>query len=333
MTETPPSLLRRTPKVLAAALRRALAPGVLLLFLAVNLGAALVLVMPVRSLLAAELDDNLYGDEMATGASWRWFHTVERQHPRSVGDYGAWTALLSDDGVDWSDLRQLSGTPAAVALAALLLFLLHAPLHVGWLTVRRRYEAQVGARVGAVVSAALARAPAALALALLAAVAYAAAYALAFVAPAGWLRSISEGMQSERLDLVFTALRLALTLVSLFAVKLAFDLAKVALAAGSGWNLVRAVAVAGRELRRRGVLYALLYAPPAFATVGLSLLWWWTAGGLVPAAWLGLAILFALQQAFVVARIALRLTALGAAQGLYEEAATRARMIAPSTTL
>ncbi|HMB52840.1 MAG TPA: hypothetical protein VKU40_05960 [Thermoanaerobaculia bacterium] len=320
---------RRLPQLVAAAFVRAAKPGPLLLFLAVNLGAAVLLALPLATLASAELDDNLYGDEMATGASWRWFHTVERQHPRAVGEYGAWTALLSEDGVRWSDVRALSGPPAAIAWAALFLFLLHAPLHVGWLTVRRRS----GPRTGALLSAAVARAPAALLLALLAALAYAAVYTVAFVAPADWLRGWSEGIQSERLHLVFVALRLALTLALLFVVKLGLDLAKVGLAAGDGWNLAGSIAGAGRELLRRGPIYAALYIPPLLAMALVAALWWWLAGALVPAAFLGFAILFLLQQLFVALRIALRLTALGAVQGLYEEAARRARMTTPSSTL
>lgn len=318
--------LAALPPLLAAAFARAATPGVLLLFLAVNLGTALVVAMPLRSLLAAELDDNLYGEEMATGASWRWFHTVERQHPEAVGDYGAFAALASEEGVRWSDLAALSGPPAAIALAALLLFFVHAPLHVGWLAVTRRH----GRRLGAVAAAAAERAPAALLLALAAGLAYAAVYALVYVAPAGWLRDLSEGLHSERLYLATTALRLAATAALLFAVKLGYDLAKVAVAAGDG--VLPALATAGRELRRRGLLYALLYAAPGLATVAVALLWWWLAGALVPVAWLGLALLFVLQQLFVALRIALRLTALGAAQGLYEAAATTARIATPSAT-
>ena len=97
------TLARRLPAILWHALRGPLSlPGVVLLFLLLNLGAALVLAVPARSLLSAELDDNLYGERMETGASWRWFDTVERRHPQAVGDYSPWTALFSDEGVRWT---------------------------------------------------------------------------------------------------------------------------------------------------------------------------------------------------------------------------------------
>ena len=79
-------LLVRLPLVLLRALRAAASlPGVVALFLFLNLGLALVVAVPVRSLLSAELDDNLYGDRMETGASWRWFDTVERRDPAGGG--------------------------------------------------------------------------------------------------------------------------------------------------------------------------------------------------------------------------------------------------------
>jgi hypothetical protein len=80
-----------------------------------------------------------------------------------------------------------------------------------------------------------------------------------------------------------------------------------------------------RRLLRRGWAYALLYL-----AIG--------AGPLVPRTWIGLAIVFALHQIFLAARITLRLAHLGATQGLLLAAselrapAARARPPAPPGT-
>jgi len=306
--------LRRLPGALFAALRRALgAPGVLALFLVLNLGAAALVVMPLRSLLAAELDSNLYGDAMQSGASWRWFDTVERRHPRAVGNYDAWTALFSDDGVGLADLKALSGPPAAIALAALLLFLLHGPLHVGWLAAARSRLPPTAAKVA---GQAVGYAPAAILLSLLAGLSYAAVYAVFFVAPADLLARLAEGLQSERLHLVFIAARLAVTLLLVAVVKVFFDLAKVGLAEGGHWGLGGAFLLAGRQTVRHGVVYLLLYALLAVAALLVAALWWVVSGPLVPETWLGLAILFVLHQLLVALRIGLRLAGLRAVQDL-----------------
>jgi hypothetical protein len=306
--------LPRLPGALLAALRRALAsPGVLLLFLAVNLGAAALVVMPLRTLLADELDSNLYGEAMQTGASWRWFDTVERKHPEAVGTYGAWTALFSDRGVRLADLRALSGPPAAIALAGLVLFLLHGPLHVGWLAAARSRLRPTAAKVA---GRAVEHGAMGLVLAALAGVAYVAVYAVVFVAPADLLARLAEGFQSERLHLAFVALRLGLTVLLFAVVKVFFDLAKVGLAERGPWGLGGALALAGRQTVRHGAVYLLLYAVLAAAVVGVTAVWWVISGPLVPKTWLGIGILFVLHQVFVTLRIGLRLAGLRAVQDL-----------------
>lgn len=323
------SLLASLPRLLLVALRDAARrPTVVALLLLLNLGVALLVAAPVRSLLSAELDDNLYGEVMEDGASWRWFDTVERQHPQAVGDYSPWTALFSSDGVGLEELAAVSGPAAMLLLAALLLFLLQAPLHVGYLAAGRQ-----GAR--AVVSAGLASALAAVALAVVAALAYAGAYALLFVAPAALLERYAEFLHSEPIHLVFTWLRLGLTLLALLSLKVFFDLAKLGLAQRAGelgerpalgegstglgdlHHLPAALALAVRETLRRGWAYVTLDLLLVMVVALLGLFWWWLSAPLVPATWLGLAILFVLHQLFLALRIGLRLAQLDATRGIH----------------
>lgn len=309
------ALARRLPAVAWSALRRPLVePQTVLVFLLVNLLLALVLAAPLAGLLSAALDDNLYGEEMATGPSWRWFDTVGRQHPLAVGELGPWSALFTSEGVRPGDLAGLSGAPAAILLAGLLLFFVHAVLHTGYLAAGR-WRTGEGRAAGLLHRAGLFAVPS-LGLALAAAAAYVAVYAAAYVATGPPLARLAETAQSHSLHLVFVWLRLGLTAALLLAVKLWFDLAKATLVETGSWNLARAAARAARELARRGWAYALLYLAIGAGTPVLSLLWLLVADPLVPRTWIGLAIVFVLHQVFLAVRIALRLAHLGATQGL-----------------
>jgi len=311
----------RLPGVLWRALLRAFSqPGAVALFLLLNLGVAAILAMPYRGLLHAELDDNLYGEAMETGASWRWYDTVERRDPRALGDVSALPAFFTSAGVRWKDLAALSGPPAAIALAAAILFFLHAVLHVGWLAVGR-WKGGRGGGVAALLHRAAVFAPPALALAAVAAAAYAGAYALAFVATGPPLERLAENLRSERLHLALVGLRLALTGLLVVLVKIAFDLAKVALVETGSWKWWSALARAAGELARRGWAYLLLYLLLGLGTLGIAALWWLVSAPLVPQSLLGIAILFLLHQLVVALRVALRLAGLSAVQGTWLSAA------------
>lgn len=316
------ALARRLPGILGQALLRPLAePQTVLLFLLVNLGFALVLAAPLAGLLSAELDHNLYGEEMATGASWRWFDTVERKHPHALGGLAPWTALLSGEGIRPRDLARLSGPPAAIALAGLLLFFVHAVLHTGYLAAGRWRSAE-GKTAGMLHRSALFALPA-LGLAALAATGYVAVYAVAYVAPGPPLARFAEAQQSHSLHLLFVWLRLGATAVLLLAVKLWFDLAKAALVESGSWSVPGAAARAARELGRRGGAYALLFLVLAAGTAAIAALWMLVADPLIPRTWIGLAIVFVLHQVVLAVRIVLRLGQLGATQGLLLAAARR----------
>lgn len=321
------ALLLRLPGLALAGVRAAVArPGAVLLLLVLNLSLAAVLVVPLGSLLSAGLDHNLYGDRMETGASWRWFHTVEREHPEAVGDLGAWTALFSSEGVRWKDLRDLSGPPAMVALAALFLFLLHGPLHLGWLAaVRRTQRTSERSAARVMVGQAVRLAPAGLLLAVLAAAGYVGAYLLGYTALAEPLAGLAEGWGSERWHIVFIFLRLALAGVLLLVVKSYVDLAKAVLAEraadghpGTGGNrhLPAALTAAGRHLAGAGVPCVLLVGGFTALLLAVSAAWWYLSRPLIPETWLGLLILFVLHQLFVGLRIALRLGGLAAVRGI-----------------
>jgi hypothetical protein len=328
MTTGPLALARRLPGLLWQAILRPLAePQTVLVFLLVNLLFALVLAAPLAGLLSAELDHNLYGDEMATGASWRWFDTVGRKHPHALGDLAPWTALLSGDGVRLRDLARLSGPLAAIALAGLLLFFVHAVLHTGYLAAGRWRTAE-GKTAGMLHRSALFALPA-LGLAVLAAAGYAAVYAVAFVATGPPLARFAEAQQSHSLHLLFVGLRLGITVLLLLAVKLWFDLAKAALVESGSWNLLRAAARAAGELGRRGWAYALLAVVIGAGTVLVAAVWLLVADPLVPRTWIGLAIVFILHQVVLALRIVLRLAHLGATQGLLLAAARRPGARAP----
>ncbi len=311
-----PPLLRRAPGALVRAAWRPLrAPQVVLLFVAVNLGVALLLVMPLRGLLGSTLDDNLFGDRMADGVSWRWYDTVAREHPQAVGDLSAWTALFSDRGLGLDDLEALSGPPAAVALGGMLLFLLFGVLHTGYLAVAR-WRDSGGVLAGVLHRSGLFAVPA-LALALAAAAAYALVYWLAFVLTGPPTIRLAEWLQSERLHLVLVWARIGLTLLGFVLVKLWYDVAKAALVETGSWWLPTAALRAGREILTRGGVYLAVYLLIGAGTAALTVGWWTLTAPLIPRTWLGLLLLFLLQQIFVAARVALRLTHLGANQNLF----------------
>lgn len=315
------SVAAALPAVLLGGLRAAAArPGVVVLLLLVNLLAALVLAVPVQTLLSAELDDNLHGERMEDGASWRWFHTVEREHPQAVGSYAAWAALLEDEGVTREDLAQLSGPPAALALAGLVFLLLSAVLHTGYLGALARRDDGGSGGAATLLTEAVRHAPGALLLGALAALAYGGWYALAFSLTHRPLAELAEALQSERWHLALVGLRLGVTLLGFLLLKVLFDLAKVGLVERGPWSVGGALATAGRELRHRGWAYLLLYVVLGAATVGLAVLWWVLSGPLVPETWLGFLILFVLHQIFLALRIGLRLTHLGTARALHRRA-------------
>lgn len=309
------ALARRLPAIAWTALSRPLAePQTILVFLLVNLVLALVLAAPLAGLLAAELDHNLYGEEMATGPSWRWFDTVSRKHPHAIGDLGPWSALFTSEGIRPADLGRLSGPPAAILLAGLLLYFVHAMLHTGYLAAGR-WRSGEGRAAGLLHRAALFAVPA-LGLATIAAAGYAAVYTVAYVATGPPLARLAVMSQSHSLHLLFVGLRLGLTVALLVAVKLWFDLAKAALVETGSWNLLRAAARAARELARRGWAYALLYLAIGAGTLAVTAVWLLVSDPLVPRTWIGLAIVFVLHQLFLAVRVALRLAHLGATQGL-----------------
>jgi len=213
-----------------------------------------------------------------------------------------------------ADLGRLSGPPAAILLAGLLLFFVHAMLHTGYLAAGR-WRSGEGRAAGQLHRSGLFAVPA-LGLAVMAAAGYVAVYAVAYVATGPPLARLAVVSQSHGLHLFFIWLRLGLTLTLLLAVKLWFDLAKAALVETGSWNLPRAVARAARELARRGWAYALLYLVLGAGTLAVALVWLLVADPLVPRTWIGLAIVFVLHQVVLAVRVALRLAHLGATQGL-----------------
>ena len=322
----------RRPSPIAAAaggLRDALGrPGAVLALLALNVVAALALAAPLASVLSAELDRNLYGETMARGASWRWFDTVDREHPVLLGDLAAWHALFSDEGVKLGDLAKLSGVPLALAAAGLGLYWLNALLHTGWLAaLSRRDPLAEGApplapgTAGAMLAGGARFAVPATAIALAAAAGYAAAYALAYVGLGRLLEGVGEAARREWVSLGLTWLRLVLTLGALLAVKLWSDLAKALLVErGAGRPLAAlpgALAAAAGELLRRAPSYLTAYLALALGTPLLAALWRLVVVLLEPATlWPLLIVLVLAQQLFLGARITLRLAHLAATRRL-----------------
>lgn len=320
--------MSRRPSLLAAlragAARTAGRPHLLAAFLVINLLTAWMLAAPLRGLLSAELDANLYGEAMRTGASWRWFDTVGRLHPQAVGDFSAFTALFTDEGVRWKELRKLSGPATAVALAGLFLFWLNGVLHCAFLDSLR--EERSADSFGA---AAARFAPPLSALASFALLTYVLIYALLYVQTGKWLEDFRAGVDSEWVAMGITWARLAVTLTGLLVVKVLYDLAKVVLVERGSWNWPWAFLLALRELVRRGGRYVLLYLLIGLGTPLLAGLWGLTGGQLIASGWLLLILLFLLHQLFLAARIGLRLTQLAATRTLYLEHQARQRSAKP----
>lgn len=321
------------PSAIAAAaggLRDALGrPGAVLALLALNLVAALALAAPVAGVLSAELDRNLYGETMAGGASWRWFDTVDREHPVLLGDLAAWNALFSEEGLTLGDLAKLSGLPLALAVAGLGLYWLNALLHTGWLAALSRQDQRFDdggsplapGTAGSMLAGAARYAVPATVIALAAAAGYAGAYALAYVGLGRLLDGVGEAAQREWVSLGLTWLRLVLTLGALVAVKLWSDLAKALLVErGAGRPLAAlpgALVAALGELLRRAPAYVTAYLALALGTALLAALWRLLSVLLEPATlWPLLVVLVLAQQLFLGARICLRLAHLAATRRL-----------------
>lgn len=319
--------MSRRPSLFAA-VRAGLAgvaarPHLLAAFLVVNLLAAWMLAAPLKGLLSAELDHNLYGDELRTGASWRWFHTVARQHPQALGDLSALTALAEDEGVEWKELKRFSGPASGVALAGLFLFWLNGVLHCAFLDNLRPGRTAEG------FGAAAARlAPPLSALAFFAALTYGLIFVL-YVQTGKWLKDFRIGLDSEWAAMGLTWTRLALTLAAFLVVKVLYDLAKVVLVERGSWNWPWAFLLALKELLRRGGRYLLLYLLIGLGTPLAAGLWWATGGRVTASGWLLLLLLFVLHQLFLAARIGLRLTHLAATRALYLDYQARSRSARP----
>lgn len=298
-------------------------PHLVAMLLAVNLLAAWVLAAPLKGLLSATLDHNLYGDAMAEGASWRWFDTVDRLEPHAFGNLEAWKALAADHGPRWKELKEFAGPPAAVALAGLLLFWFNAVLHCGFLA--HLYPDRRGGFGAATVRFAL---PVS-AFSFFALLVYVLIYALFFVGTGKWLEDWSQAVDSEWTALAVVWVRLAVTLFCLLSAKLLFDLSKVVLVDRGTWNWPWAFLLGLRELGLHGWRYVALYLLLGLAAPVLSLLWWVSTGWLKPQGWITLGLLFVLQQAFLGARIALRLAHLAATRALYLEARSLAEAKRP----
>ncbi|HEX4952135.1 MAG TPA: hypothetical protein VF017_01905 [Thermoanaerobaculia bacterium] len=316
MTKAPPLLADLRHGARAVLIR----PHVVAALLLVNLLAAWVLVAPLRGVLSAELDHNLMGDEMATGASWRWFDTVDRKHPLALGDLEAWHGLLRDGGARWDALKKLSGPPLSVALAGLFLFWVSAVFHCGFLgtlAAERRGFGAGCAHFALPVSA----------LAFFAGLSYAGAYALLYVQTGKWLEDWRSSLGSEWLAIGLTWTRLGVTLAAVFLFKILFDLSKVALVERGGWNWPLAFFVGFRELLRSGLRYFGLSVVFGLGLALLALLWSVLPGRWAPQSWLALLAVFLLQQVFLGTRIALRLGRLAAFQAHFT--ASRARPETP----
>lgn len=298
-------------------------PHLVAVLLVVNLLCAWVLAAPLKGLLSSTLDDNLYGDAMAEGASWRWFDTVDRLEPHAFGNLDAWKALFTEAGIRWKDAKALAGPPAAVALAGLLLFWVNAVLHCGFLA--HLYPD----RRGGFGSATLRFALPVSAFSFFALLVYVSIYLLFYVATGKWLEDWSLAVDSEWASLAVTWTRLAVTLFFLLLAKLLFDLSKVVLVDRGTWNWPWAFLLGLRELGVRGWRYLTLYLLLGLAAPVLTIAWWVSTGWLRPQGWITLGLAFLLQQAFLSARIALRLAHLAATRALYLEARSLAEAERP----
>jgi biotin transporter BioY len=302
-------------RLLAAALtglrQAAGRPRILALLLLINLLTAWVLAAPLAGLLSERLDDNLYGNAMATGSSWRWFDEVERQQGEAPGDLSAWHGLFSHQGVALDQLRQLSGPALAVALAAFFLFWVQALAHSGFLaTLYPDSRGGFGAATARFAFPTTVMATGA-------AFGYLVSYLVCYRLTGFWLAGWMERVDQEWMVMAATMARLMLTLAAWLAVKLFYDLSRVVLVDRDSGNWPWANLLALRHLARQGWRYAALYLLLGALAPLLVLLWGWTAGRIAPQGWFGLGALFVLQQLFLTARIGLRLSHLAAARALY----------------
>jgi hypothetical protein len=285
----------------------------------VNLVVAAVLTVPLAAVLSRHLDHNLYGEAMVRGPSWSWFDTVDRRHPEILGNLSAVEALFGPEGVGLEELSGLAGVPLAVVAAGLVVLWLDSLLHLGWLSTLA--GGRGGARGGLLSSAARFALPGTV-LTAGAVGAYVAVYALVYVGGGELLEPLSRAPETEWVALGLLWCRLALTLLALLGVKLAFDLGKCWLVQRDRGDPLRAALAGVAELWRGGVRYAVAYLAVGAIAALVIALWWWLpdlgaiTGGL-PRSWLGLTAVFVLHQLFLVARIALRLWHLGTTWNLY----------------
>lgn len=308
----PSALVRAAGQVLAR-------PRQLVAFWLVNLVTAAVLTVPLAAVASHHLDWNLHGDALARGPSWSWLDTVDRRHPEVLGDLSAVEALFGPEGVGVEELGRLSGVPLAVLAAGLVVFWLNGLLHLGWLSTLAGGR---GSARGGLLSSAARFALPGTALSLAALVAYVAVYALVYVGGGRAMEPLSRAPENEWVALGLLWLRLAVTLLALLGVKLAFDLAKAWLVQRDRADVLRAALGGVRELWHDGVRYAVAYLLVGAVAALVVALWWWLpdlgaiTGGL-PQSWPGLVAVFLLHQVFLVARIALRLWHLGVTWTLY----------------
>lgn len=299
----------------------AVRPHLVLLMLLVNLLASWVLTAPIRGLLRATLDRNLYGDTMATGASWRWFDTVSRTSGPGLLDFSLFRNAAGADGLFPGDFLHLAGPLSGAVLAALILLWANSLLVCGFLA--HLHPDHRGGFGNAVVRFLF---PAS-ALTFFAVLSYGAAYFVCFVLTGYWLGPFAESFPSQGAVLALTAARFAVTLLVLLVLKVLFDLARVVLVDRDGWNWPWAFLMALRELvrlRGRNLLrYLALGAFPTAAALLLTLLWW-PLGSLLaaPQGWIVLLLAFLAQQVFVALRIGLRLSGIAAMHHLYQSTRT-----------
>lgn len=306
------ALVRAAGQVLAR-------PRQLAAFWLVNLVVAAVLTVPLAAVLSHHLDRNLHGEVLARGPSWSWLDTVDRLHPELLGDLSAIEALFGPEGVGIEELGRLSGAPLTVVAAGLVVLWLNTLLHLGWLSTLA--GGRGNARGGLLASTARFALPGT-GLWLGALLAYGTAYALVYVGGGAAMEPLSRAPENEWLALGLLWLRLAVTLLALLGVKLAFDLAKAWLVQRDRGNVLRAAIAGVAELWRNGVRYVAAYVLVGAVAALAVAFWWWLpdlgalTGGL-PRSWPGLLLVFLLHQVFLVVRIGLRLWHLGVTWNLY----------------
>jgi hypothetical protein len=134
----------------------------------------------------------------------------------------------------------------------------------------------------------------------------------------GWMEEAARGVTAERTVLAWVALGVALVVLLLTIVRVAFDYAKIAVvtegrrsALGAAWAGLRFVAA--HPVRTLGLFWSL-------AAAGLLLLWVYgvvapTAG---PGTWIGVILAFVLGQLALATRLFLRMAVLGGEIALYQ---------------